>query len=91
MEKKYVEGLFSNPRKENQPDFVLANISFSVERFAKWLSQNANDKGYVYFQILQGRDGGAYLKHNDWKPEFNNDALGSSEDTGGINIEDIPF
>ena len=87
MTKKYVEGLFVNPRKENQPDFVLASVSFHAERFAKWLSQNANDKGYVYFQILQGRDGGAYLKHNDWKPELNQPEFNQPE----IDIEGIPF
>lgn len=69
MEKKYVEGLFNNPKKDTQPDFVLGGVSFHGERFAKWLMENINDKGYVYFQILQGRDGGAYLKHNDWTPE----------------------
>ena len=91
MGKKYVEGLFNNPRKENQPDFVLANVSFNAERFSKWLSENANEKGYVYFQVLRGQDDGVYLKHNDWKPDFNHDALGSSESTEDIDIEDIPF
>lgn len=67
-EKKYADGLWNNPRKENQPDFVLANVSFHAERFAKWIVENQNEKGYIYFQILNGNEG-AYLKYDDWKPK----------------------
>ena len=88
MEKKYADGLWNNPRKENQPDFVLANVSFHAERFAKWILENKNEKGFINFQILNGREG-AYLKYDDWNLKQNTEP--SSMPLGADNLQDTPF
>lgn len=69
-DKKYVEGLFANRPHEKAPDFVKASLSIQVERFIEWLSeQETSEKGYVKIDILEGREGAYYAKHNDWNPD----------------------
>lgn len=71
-DKKFIEGLFTS-RRENAPSFVLASQSAKVDTFVNWLQNNANDKGYVNWDILQSDNGKVYAKHNDWKPNSQSD------------------
>jgi len=68
METKYPKGIFIDKAREGAPEFVRGRLSFKVEDAVAWLKENANEKGYVNVDILNG-DKGLYLKHNDWKPE----------------------
>jgi len=68
MEQKFIKGLFTS-RRENAPDFVIANLSFKTEQFIEWLKENTNAKGYVNVDVLRSKEGGVYSKLNDWKPE----------------------
>lgn len=89
QEKKFIEGLYTS-RRENAPDFVLANLSFKTDRFIEWLKNNTNAKGYCNVDVLKLRDGAVYSKHNDWKPKENtqNDNF---EIPNEIKVEDLPF
>jgi hypothetical protein len=92
-EKKFITGLFTS-RRENAPDFVLANLSFKTEQFIEWLKENTNAKGYVNVDLLSSKDGKPYAKLNEWKPT---ESFVKNED-GSIGVEvqddtpqDFPF
>lgn len=67
MEQKFVDGLFVN-RREQAPDFVIANLSFN-EKFINYLKSNMNAKGYVNVDVLKSKEGKLYAKLNDFKPD----------------------
>ena len=68
-ENKFVEGMWYNEPRENAPDFVMANMSFSKVQFLEWLqSQEVDAKGYVKVDVLRSKAGKPYLKVNDFKP-----------------------
>jgi hypothetical protein len=67
-EQKFIDGLYTE-KKENSPEFVLANLSFQKDKFIKWLNENANEKGYVNIQVLKSKEGKVYSKANEFKPK----------------------
>ena len=93
MEKQFVEGLFTS-RRENAPDFVVANLSFKTDRFIEWLKNNTNARGYCNIDIKRSDKGGFYSTLNDWKPQEqsqSNDNFKIPEDTQEIQSDNIPF
>ncbi len=100
----YVNGLFVK-RRENAPDFVITNLSFSVVKFIEYLNSHANAKGYVNIDVLRSKKGILYAKLNDWTPETS-EGLKMTDQTEKlesmvnnvpdveqeeINVEKIPF
>lgn len=61
---------FSIKKRENSPDFILGNFGCKYDE----LKEFVNDKGYVNFDILKGKEGGYYVKVSDYglkkKPEI---------------------
>jgi hypothetical protein len=53
--------------KENQPQWVLANLSFKVDDFTKFMNDNQSN-GWVNVQLLKSKDGKPYAKLDNWKP-----------------------
>jgi hypothetical protein len=53
--------------KENQPQWVLANLSFKVNDFTKFMNDNQSN-GWVNVQLLKSKDGKPYAKLDNWKP-----------------------
>ena len=93
MEKQFVEGLFTS-RRENAPDFVLANLSFKTDRFIEWLKNNTNSRGYCNIDVKRSKNGTIYSELNDWKPQEqsqNNNNFTIPEDTQEIQSDSIPF
>ena len=88
MEKKYIDGLYCKRPHEKAPQFVKGDIGINADSFCKWLQENKNEKGYVNLQILEGRDGSCYIKHNDYQGPKKMEA-GKVETIGEINIEDL--
>lgn len=94
MEKKFIEGLFTS-RRENCPEFIIANLSFKTDRFIEWLKNNTNAKGYCNIDIKMSKGGTIYSELNDWKPQeqlqeqpqSKNDNFEVPEDK----LNDIPF
>jgi hypothetical protein len=54
--------------KDNQPNFVIGNISVKVEDFIKFLNENAKD-GWVNLQVLKSKGGKPYTKLDTWEPK----------------------
>ena len=95
-QKKFIDGLFTS-RRENAPEFVVANLSFKTERFIEWLKQNTNGRGYCNVDIKRNREGVLYSDVNEWKPQegFVKEADGSigikEREDEEIRVENIPF
>lgn len=95
-EKKFIDGLFTS-RRENAPEFVLANLSFKTERFIEWLKNNTNSRGYCNVDIKRSKTGTLYADINEWKPQEgyikNEDgSIGvKKREDEEIRVEDIPF
>lgn len=90
-EKKFVDGLFVS-RRDNAPEFVIANLSFNTEKMIEWLKQNTNSKGFCNVDIQRGATGSLYASLNDWQP--NGQSTGQSNSQGQqeeIQVENIPF
>lgn len=94
--KKFIDGLFTS-RRDNCPEFVIANLSFKTEKFIKWLQENTNDRGYCNVDVKRNREGVLYSDVNEWKPQEgfvkNEDgSIGTQErEDEDIRVENIPF
>jgi hypothetical protein len=97
-DKKFIDGLFTS-RRENAPEFVIANLSFKTEKFIKWLQENTNERGYCNVDIKRNREGVLYSDVNEWKAQegfVKNDdgSVGTKErdeEDEDIRVENIPF
>ncbi len=73
--------------KDNQPDFVIGNISVKVEEFVKFLNAHS-DNGWVNIQVLKSQAGKPYAKLDTWKPKQTQEQpQAQSNDTAG----ELPF
>jgi hypothetical protein len=54
--------------KDNQPDFVIGNISVKVEDFVKFLNDNAKN-GWVNISVQRSKAGKVYSKLDTWEPK----------------------
>ena len=93
MEKQFVEGLFTS-RRENAPDFIVANLSFKTDRFIEWLKDHTNERGYCNIDVKRSKNETIYSELNDWKPQEqsqNNNNFTIPEDTQEIQSDNIPF
>lgn len=98
-EKVYTKGIFFNRKHPKQPDFVLGSLSIIKDSFAEWLAtQEADARGYVRLQILNGREDKPYLCVDTFKPtekpqeakavSYGDDIVYPDE---VINPDDIPY
>ena len=53
---------FNIKKRENAPDFVFGSFGCKLNE----LKDFVNDKGYVNFDILKGKEGGYYVKISDY-------------------------
>ena len=49
-------------QRQNSPDFVVGNFGFKFEDLIPYV----NDKGFINFDILKGKESGQYVKVNDY-------------------------
>jgi len=68
--KKFTKGIWFNPRKERQPEFIIGQLSIQHETFLDWINtQNFDEKGYIRLDILMSKDNKPYLVVNEWKKQ----------------------
>ena len=90
-ETKFPNGMWFNKPHENAPDFVIADINISVDRFIEWLkAQERSEKGYVRITGKRSKDGRYHAELNDWKPTKNDVPIADQTGSGGDN-GDLPF
>lgn len=65
---------FTIKRRPNDPAFVLGHFGLRIED----IEQYQNPKGYINFDILNGKEGGFYVKVNEYGVTVGNE-------------EEIPF
>lgn len=53
---------FSIRKRQGSPDFVLGSFGFRLEDIEAY----QNSKGYINFDILNGKEGGMYIKVSDY-------------------------
>lgn len=85
----FVDGLFVS-RRENSPEFVVANLSFRTEEFINWIKAHTNAKGYCNIDIKKSRKGSIYASLNEWQPSEQSVKDEKTEDKD-IKVDDIPF
>lgn len=78
MAKRYPDGIYFNRPSNNAPSFVIGKIAISRDKFLEWLKgEEANEKGYINLDVLDGKEGKPYCQVNDFvskggqKPEEN--------------------
>lgn len=54
--KVYADGVYAKKPSPKAPEFVKGTMSIHVDKFAAFLKEHENDKGYVNFQILDGKE-----------------------------------
>jgi hypothetical protein len=102
MSDDLVKGFFMKTPHENAPDFVKRKVGVNVEQFVQYLHENANEKGYVNFDLLEAKSGHWYLKKDEYQPREQNEQsqqAGNSTgftppppyNSGGTFSDDIPF
>ncbi len=85
--KKYPGGIYFNNPSEKAPDFVIGKIAIHQEKLMLWLDkQKANDKGYIYLDVLNGREG-PYCVVNEWRPRTEKE----QEQVINEKVDEIPF
>lgn len=94
-EQIYPRGLRVWPPREGAPDFVKGKISIHLETFIEWARKNLDEKGFIAFDLKDGRDGiyatlNTYKKPID-KPQPKSEQEKKEEPTNEITSEDTPF
>ena len=100
MEKQFVDGIFCK-RNEKAPEFVIANLSFNVDKFTNFIKAQQNERGWVNIDLKKGKTGNMYAEVNNWKPkaeqsfeaQMNAPAQEPTKSDGEkeIDIKDIPL
>jgi hypothetical protein len=66
-DKIFADG-FIVKRRENAPDFVVANVSIKVDEFGKFVKANAKD-GWINLDVKTAQSGKMYAELNTWQPD----------------------
>jgi len=90
-EKKFVDGMFVS-RRENAPEFVIAQLSFNTEKMIDWLKQNTNAKGFCNVDIQRSATGSLYASLNEWQPSNQGQTNSQeSQQEEEIEVGSVPF
>jgi hypothetical protein len=65
-DKIFTDGMIVKKPHANAPDFIIANLSFKVDEFRKFLIDNAKG-GWVNADIKIGQSGKYYAELNTWE------------------------
>jgi hypothetical protein len=68
-EKVYPKGMRWQEPKESAPNFVKARVGINVEQFVEFLNEHVNERGWINFEMNEGREGGFYLVLDDFEPD----------------------
>jgi hypothetical protein len=65
-EQIYPKGMRVWSPREGAPDFVKGKISIHLETFIEWAQKHLDEKGFIAFDLKEGRDG-IYASLNTWR------------------------
>lgn len=63
---QFIDGLIAK-RSENAKDFQIVKLSFKVEEFQKFLTNN-NKKGWMNVDVKRSKAGKIYASLDTWEP-----------------------
>lgn len=73
-------------KRENAPDFVWGSFGYKLDD----LKEYVNEKGYINFDILAGKEGGYYVKVNDYG--IKKGSVTKSDTQGNVlEFDEMPF
>lgn len=82
----FADGMtFSKPR-EGAPEWIKGNVAVKADAFKAFLTDNQkhlSEKGWLYFDLKQSKNGTLYFELNTWKPTQKKEAE--------IDVQNIPF
>ena len=76
---------FSIKKREKSPDFVIGSFGCKLGDLEPYV----NGKGYINFDILKGKEGGMYIKINEYGLDKAENASVTKIDE--ITEEELPF
>lgn len=91
-EKEFPKGIYWNKPRENAPSFVIGSIALNLSGMDReQLNAKKNDSGYVYIDVLEGRDGKAYCAFNNYIPLAKKESRESKYGGNEMTIDDVSF
>ena len=101
IDKIFCDGIFVK-RNEKAPEFVIANLSFNVDKFTNFIKAQQNERGWVNIDLKKSKSDIMYAEVNTWKPQAKEQSFESqmnapaqeptkSNEENIIDIKDIPF
>lgn len=85
--KRFPEGIYFNHPHEKAPKFVIGKLSVHRQKFLDWLNgEDPNEKGYINFGIINGKQGKPYIEVDTWQPNQNKE-----EPVKGVDGIEVPF
>lgn len=93
-----LKGIKLFPKKDNQPDFVIAAGVITLDDLqAFWIDNKEhlsqyNGKEQMRVQLLKGKDSGLYFTVDTWKPSAEPKLPAAPEDPNqNADLEKLPF
>lgn len=72
MKQKSPEGIYISKPKAGAPDFVKAKVAIQLDKYTAWAAtqkEHLSEKGWLWFQVKEGRNGEYYIALDTYKPE----------------------
>ena len=95
MKQEYINGLFAWGPSDKTKSFIATRLSIVPDKFIEWLEANkkkVDKKGYMAIDIMMGKDGKYYPKHNTYNADvITGKSLNEWTADKEIKDEDIPF
>lgn len=63
FEKSFPQGIRLDKPRDGAPTFVKGRVGVDVAKFGQWCRDNADDRGWVNFDLLEGKYG-LYFQHS---------------------------
>lgn len=82
---KQMATTFNIKKRDNAPDFVVGSFGCKLGDLEAYV----NSKGYINFDILKGKEGGLYIKINEYGLDKGENASVTKIDE--LTDEEIPF
>ena len=84
---KKMAATFNIKKRENSPDFVVGSFGCKFGDLEPFV----NSKGYINFDILKGKEGGMYVKINEYGLDKPAETTETVTKIGELTEDEIPF
>lgn len=78
---------FNIKKRDNAPDFVVGSFGCKLGDLEPFV----NSKGYINFDILKGKEGGMYVKINEYGLDKPTETTETVTKIGELTEDEIPF